>query len=116
MKKRILDYYNRIEKLLSENPEDTDWEKVLEEHLVQVSYFQHERLIHLIVTVLFALATFITLLGLTITGDIWYIALLFGLLVLLVPYISHYYLLENTTQKMYDQYDEILKRRNKKNN
>ena len=36
------------------------------------------------------------------------------LLVLLVPYIMHYYLLENETQKMYDQYDRILKQVNKK--
>ena len=31
-------------------------------------------------------------------------------LVLLVPYIMHYYTLENEVQKMYTQYDEILKR------
>lgn len=30
-------------------------------------------------------------------------------LVLLVPYIMHYYTLENEVQKMYTQYDEILK-------
>jgi len=29
-------------------------------------------------------------------------------LVLLVPYIMHYYTLENEVQKMYNQYDEIL--------
>lgn len=31
-------------------------------------------------------------------------------LVLLIPYIGHYYLLENEVQKMYIQYDEIWKR------
>ena len=30
------------------------------------------------------------------------------LLVLLIPYIGHYYTLENEVQKMYQQYDEIL--------
>ncbi|MCR5623831.1 MAG: hypothetical protein K6G11_01150 [Lachnospiraceae bacterium] len=109
MKERILNYYNRIERLLKENSPDTDWEDVLKEHLVQVQFFQHERFIHLVVTVLFAICTFITLLGFTVTSQIWYVLLLIGLLVLLIPYISHYYLLENTTQKMYDQYDEILK-------
>lgn len=29
--------------------------------------------------------------------------------ILLVPYILHYYTLENEVQKMYEQYDEILK-------
>lgn len=33
-------------------------------------------------------------------------ALLF--LCLLIPYIAHYYLLENEVQKMYDQYDRIV--------
>ena len=28
-------------------------------------------------------------------------------LVLLVPYIRHYYFLENTTQKLYEDYDRI---------
>jgi hypothetical protein len=110
MKKRILDYYEKVERLLKEDNPDTDWDDVLEEHLTQVAFFQHERFIHLLVTVLFALATFITLLGLTVTHQIWYVLLLIGLLVLLIPYISHYYLLENTTQKMYIQYDLILKK------
>ena len=30
-------------------------------------------------------------------------------LVLVLPYIMHYYTLENEVQKMYTQYDEILK-------
>ena len=29
--------------------------------------------------------------------------------ILLVPYILHYYTLENEVQKLYEQYDEILK-------
>ena len=37
------------------------------------------------------------------------------LLVLLVPYIFHYYTLENETQKMYAQYDEIIKHTKKVN-
>lgn len=108
MKKRILGYYNRIDEILKKDDPDTDWEDLLQEHLVQVSYFQHERLVHLIVTVLFGLVTFMAILGLEITKSIWFAILLVPLVILLVPYINHYYLLENTTQKMYDQYDEIL--------
>ena len=29
-------------------------------------------------------------------------------LVLLIPYVRHYYILENEVQKMYGQYDEIV--------
>ena len=36
--------------------------------------------------------------------------LLAAFLVLLIPYIRHYYLLENEVQAMYNQYDEMVKR------
>ena len=36
--------------------------------------------------------------------------LLVVLLVLLVPYIMHYYVLENGVQYMYQQYDELERR------
>lgn len=111
MKERIVGYRRRIDALLADAPTDTDWDRVLEEHLTQVSYFQHERLIHLIVTVLFALMT-VGALGIYVIADYMpMIALIILLLVLLVPYVGHYYTLENEVQKMYGQYDEILKRR-----
>ena len=67
----------------------------------------HERLIHLIVTVLFALLTVISLLAeLFLTEPILLVlSLLF--LVLLVPYVGHYYLLENGVQKLYEFYDSL---------
>ncbi len=109
MKERILEYRNRIDKLLAENNKKTDWQEVLDEHLIQVGFFQHERLIHLIVTVLFAILEFLCVGTYIISGEIYVLALIGILLVLLIPYIMHYYLLENETQKMYDQYDRILK-------
>ena len=112
MKERILSYRNRIDRLLKENSEYTDWHKVMDEHLTQIGFFQHERLIHLIVTVLFAILTFVCVGTYIISGEIYVLALIGILLVLLVPYIMHYYLLENETQKMYDQYDKILKHLN----
>ena len=114
MKERILGYRKRIDKVLSNNNEKTDWKAVLEEHLIQIGFFQHERLIHLIVTVLFALLEFICVATYIISGAVYVLALIGILLVLLIPYIMHYYLLENETQKMYDQYDRILKHINKK--
>lgn len=53
MERRILTYRKYMDGLLLR--EDADWEQIREEHLVQVGFFQHERLIHLIVTVVFAL-------------------------------------------------------------
>lgn len=110
MKKRILSYMERVNKILNENNADTDWNALLSEHLVQVGFFQHERLIHLIVTVTFALLAVISIGILYVRPNLFIIGLLVLELVLLVPYISHYYLLENNVQKMYVQYDRIRKK------
>jgi hypothetical protein len=108
MEQRILNYRKYIDELLGQ--ENVDWESVISEHLIQVSFFQHERLIHLIVTVTFALMEVIVM-GLCVTAfspGLGLLALL--ILVLLVPYVRHYYILENEVQKMYKQYDEMIQR------
>ena len=85
------------------------------ELLIQIGFFQHERLIHLIVTVLFALMTILAFL-LTVTAfSPWNGVLLLLLLVLLIPYIKHYWLLENGTQKLYEYYDKLEELYNGKN-
>ena len=77
------------------------------ELLVQIGFFQHERLIHLIVTVLFALMTILVFLLAVTNFAPWTGVLLLLLLVLLIPYIKHYWLLENGTQKLYQYYDKL---------
>lgn len=79
--------------------------------LVQIKLFQHERFIHLIVTMTFALMTVMTLLGICVTGYLPLGALMLLLLILLVPYIRHYYILENGTQTLYRYYDSLEKDR-----
>ena len=112
MEKRILAYRKYMDELLLR--EDADWEQIREEHLVQVGFFQHERLIHLIVTVIFALfavlsvgmAFLLMAFGAEGAGS-WFLVVA-AFLILLVPYVRHYYILENEVQKMYGQYDEII--------
>ena len=74
MKKQINNYL----KYLENNKVD---EKEL---LVKISFYQHERLIHLIVTCLVAISA-----------------------ILFTFYIIHYYFLENSIQKMYIYYNKI---------
>ncbi|RHT16579.1 hypothetical protein DW835_16415 [Clostridium sp. AM34-9AC] len=81
----------------------------LKEHLTQISFFQHERLIHLIVTVTFALLEMLAILLNVISDSLFSILLPVVILILLVPYIRHYYILENEVQKMYVQYDRMLR-------
>lgn len=112
MEKRILNYRKYIDELLQKD--NLDWDEVIREHLIQVSFFQHERLIHLIVTVSFAILEVIVI-GLCVTAFSPGLGLLaFALLVLLIPYIRHYYILENEVQKMYAQYDRMVLKRTSK--
>lgn len=108
MEKRILNYRKLIDSMLEKN--EGNWQELLKEHLIQIGFFQHERLIHLIVTVTFALMEIIAIVATVVSGYMWLFALDFVLMILLVPYIRHYYILENEVQKMYAQYDKILER------
>lgn len=85
-------------------PQEDD---LLREHLTQIRFFQHERLIHLIVTCLFAVLAFATFFALFFTMNAGLFVLFLALLVLLIPYIRHYYILENGVQRMYAQYDRL---------
>lgn len=111
MEKRILTYRNYIDELLLR--EDVDWKRTREEHLVQIGFFQHERLIHLIVTVIFALLTVFAigmaslLMAQGTEGAGSWLLVVAAFLILLIPYVRHYYILENEVQNMYRQYDEI---------
>lgn len=112
MEKRILTYRKYMDELLLR--EGVDWERARREHLVQVGFFQHERLIHLIVTVFFALFAVLSvgmaflLMALGVEGAGNWLLVVVAFLVLLIPYVRHYYILENEVQKMYRQYDEIV--------
>ena len=110
MKERIIDYISYMDEILAKEETEISYQELLEEHLVQIQFFMHERLIHLLVTILFAVLTFATFLALYVSFSMGLMILCLALLVLLVPYIFHYYLLENGVQKMYCQYDLLLKR------
>ena len=106
MAKRIKAYRAYMESLLQKD--GLNWEEIKQEHLTQIAFFQHERLIHLLVTLAFALLEIIVLVA-TIQGfTVGLFLLAIALMVLLIPYIKHYYLLENEVQEMYRQYDKLM--------
>ena len=72
-----------------------------------ILFFQHERLIHLLVTLSFAFMTLLSFFVFLITEYLPVTALTVLFLVLLIPYIFHYYHLENGVQKLYDLYDQL---------
>lgn len=113
MKKRILNYMKSIDGLLADPPADVDWDYEIKKHLIQLDFFKHERFVHLIVMVLFAIMTFFTILSAINNPTLGLLMIFMSLMILLVPYIMHYYLLENSVQYMYTQYDEMLDRSEK---
>lgn len=112
MEKRILNYRRYMDEMLLR--EDVDWEKLKAEHLTQIAFFQHERFIHLVVTVIFTLLTMISicmafiLMAFGAEGGPGWLLIMAVFLVLEIPYVRHYYILENEVQKMYGQYDTIV--------
>ena len=76
--------------------------------LQQISFFQHERLVHLIVTMTFAIMAVLSMAAAVTTGSLPLLGLFSAFLVLLVPYIRHYFILENGVQKLYEYYDRIF--------
>ena len=78
-----------------------------EKLLTKIQFMQHERLVHLIVTVLFALLTVLTLFTNLFLLQPLLLVLFVLLLILLIPYIRHYYILENGVQKLYEYYDKL---------
>jgi len=112
MKERILNYLNHIDELLKadEEKQELDYEKLIKEHLIQIDFFMHERLVHLLVTLAFAIFGFANFFVLVIHFEPGLLLLFVAIMVLLIPYIMHYYLLENGVQKMYKQYDEMSAR------
>ncbi|MBQ4284394.1 MAG: hypothetical protein IJB96_10770 [Lachnospira sp.] len=106
MERRILDYLKYIESAIH-GCKSEEKKNLRAELLIQIGFFAHERLVHLIVTVVFALLTMIAVVAFLITEKLVVIGLVVMLMVLLVPYIRHYFILENSVQKLYEYYDRL---------
>lgn len=107
MEKRLKSYLEHYRRVAEGEEETGDGEGFLREMLVQIGFFQHERFIHLIVTVLFALLAVMSILVNLFVQELAVLALSLLFFVLLIPYIRHYYILENGVQKLYEYYDMI---------
>jgi len=90
---------------LAEGMKEKHTEEDMRELLTHIRFFQHERLIHLIVTITVAMALIIISLFTITNPSVMLFILDLLLLVLLIPYIMHYYFLENGVQKLYAIYD-----------
>ena len=76
----------------------------------KIHQYQHERLIHLIVTMTIGMALVIFI-SFLLAFQLYVLGIpVMLLLILFIPYIFHYYHLENDTQKLYVLCDQIHKK------
>lgn len=90
--------------------EGFDWNELRQFHESRIGFFQHERLIHLLVMLFFGLVFFFAAIFTLFLASLELLALSVILLVTLIFYIRHYFILENGVQKLY-QLDEKIERR-----
>ncbi len=106
MKNEVKEYLSEVEIRLKD-PDSID-EQFISELLIRIGFYQHERLIHLIVTMTFAIMTVISFFMLVTAYSLPVLLLSCLFLILVSPYIAHYYFLENSTQKLYRLYYQAL--------
>ncbi len=110
MEKRLLNYLKYMRQFVSEEHEESEFKFVYNDLMTQIQFFQHERLIHLIVTITFAILTMLGILTSLFIQTIPVLILTLLFIGLLIPYIRHYYILENGVQELYTRYDFLYKK------
>ncbi|MBP5605652.1 MAG: hypothetical protein J6X60_08935 [Ruminiclostridium sp.] len=106
MKNEVKEYLSSVEIRLKDK--DSVDDGYLSEMLTRIGFYQHERLIHLIVTMTFAVMTVLAFAVLVMSFSVQILLLSLLFLGLTIPYICHYYFLENSVQKLYRLYYQAL--------
>jgi hypothetical protein len=96
-----------VEQALQTAPAGFDWEGLARLHGRRLGHLQHERLAHLLVTLFVALLTLLCFISFWLRPGPGIGVLLLLFLVLLVPYLAHYFRLENGVQRLYSLADEL---------
>lgn len=107
MLKKLHDYEQELKKIVEKKGPLPAAQ--LDSVRVHIGFFQHERLVHELVMILFALLSVGGILFFVVVPGFAVFALDLLFFALLVPYIKHYYGLENGVQRLYDLYEELEK-------
>ena len=109
----MFDEHEKYLKNLLESDKKLDWLKILEKHRIMLLRIQHERLIHLLVTIFVGISLVICVYATIDTKNLLLLLIDMVLILLFIAYIFHYHFLENTTQAWYTLEDKILEKLNK---
>ncbi|MBQ9807250.1 MAG: hypothetical protein IJM55_00090 [Ruminococcus sp.] len=108
MTEYLTNYMNTVRKRLDSCTTPEELAEIMSEHKDKIAFMQHERIVHFLVTMMFALILAIFMIGTLLLNNFMLLVLVTIIIVLEGFYIKHYYFLENTVQKMYRVYDEML--------
>ena len=106
MTEYLTNYMKYVQERLEKCTDSAELDEIMAEHLDKIAFMQHERIVHFLVTMLFALILTVFIAVLVFTTNIPVLILVTMILVLLM-----FYILENTVQKMYRVYDGILEKK-----
>lgn len=109
MAKYLKDYVKYVDDILNNN-KHKDLDVLIDEHLIKIQFFQHERSIHLLVTLFYGIFTLAMFAFINV--NVLFVIPAILLMIILLFYVKHYFLLENSVQYLYKQYD-IMKEKNK---
>lgn len=113
MYRQLLAHRNYVTQKLTEQLSNDERRQLLKYHVKRVRDFQHERLIHLLVTFFFTflfLGACVILMSFATMLLFWPLtALVLILSVLEIAYIRHYYQLENGVQSLYELTEKLGK-------
>ncbi len=98
----MMEYLDEINKIIENGKVKKE---NIDDHLIKISFFQHERLIHLLVTLFYCMILMVFLYLTTISFI--FVPIVIILVVFVILYIRHYFFLENGVQYMYKQYDKL---------
>jgi len=96
---------------LAEDHDAAGWEALRVTHERMIARMQHERLIHLLVTLFIALFGLLSVGFAAVTHQLFALALSLLLLGLVSAYLVHYFRLENGVQRWYHLADALAKKK-----
>ena len=105
MKKELYYYIDKIDILLKDNKKID--ENIIKNHLIKINFFQHERLVNLLI-VLFYFVFTIMFICLSTTMPLFLIISVL-LLLFLIFYVINYFKIESGVHYLYIQYDKLMK-------
>ena len=113
MEKQLAAYLLLMSTVLAEMegaPDPERLKRLIRFHYQQTTFFQHERLIHLLVTFFFAFLLIGSTVGTLLLPSWPFFALDFLLTITLLFYIKHYFFLENNVQKLYPIHEALQRK------